>query len=542
MKLLRLMTLASPLELLIVLLVSLLAMATGIGLLAASAWLIASAALMPPLYTLAIGITAVRACGIFRAVFRYGERYLSHRLAFHALTKIRVSLYEKAAAILPLRTGPAKQGEFLHDLLTGADELRDFFVRALLPPMATGLLTLFITYLLAKIIGPLSLLLPLLFAARLCLSVWSWQKSRPDSRRLDGAYRSTLMDIAAGSDELRCAGTDSALALLKETAAGKLQADKKSQFASDKSDTFLSILDALIFLLLIASLIPAVRASRISGIDLAVYFLVLQTLLLEFRTLPEAMRQACRSHSATGSLWTEQKPHAAKPVPQKQISAASLPGNSRDDLLFADNLSFSYRQGQELLSHLSFHIKQGQHTAIVGASGAGKTTLSELILGVWPPDEGCFYLKGTAYEHLTVKDIRENISAMPQGSVLFAKSIRENFQLFCPEVSEAAIWQALADAQLAKVVNAMPQGLDTCLGSDACFLSGGQRNRLLTAIAIARPTPLILLDEPTCGLDKKTAADLMQALFARVREKGQTLLVITHDEEITKEFAQVIRL
>lgn len=166
-------------------------------------------------------------------------------------------------------------------------------------------------------------------------------------------------------------------------------------------------------------------------------------------------------------------------------------------------MSFSYRQGQELLSHLSFHIKQGQHTAIVGASGAGKTTLSELILGVWPPDEGCFYLKGTAYEHLTVKDIRENISAMPQGSVLFAKSIRENFQLFCPEVSEAAIWQALADAQLAKVVNAMPQGLDTCLGSDACFLSGGQRNRLLTAIAIARPTPLILLDEPTCGLDKK---------------------------------------
>jgi ABC-type transport system involved in cytochrome bd biosynthesis fused ATPase/permease subunit len=369
-----------------------------------------------------------------------------------------------------------------------------------------------------------------------------FEKSRPDSRRLDGAYRSTLMDITAGRDELLCAGTGAALGLLRETAADKLQADKTSQFANDKSDTFLSILDALTFLLLIAGLIPAVQTGQISGIDLAVYFLVLQTLLLEFRTLPEAMRQACRSHSAAGSLWTKKQRQAVQPVPEEPASLKILPEVSEDDLLFADDVSFSYRQGQELLSHLSFHIKQGQHTAIVGASGAGKTTLAELILGVWPVDEGRFYLQGTAYDQLAVKDLRENISAMPQGSVLFSKSIRENFQLFCPDVSEAAMEQALADAQLTKVVSAMPQGVDTCLGGDACFLSGGQRNRLLTAIAIARPTPLILLDEPTCGLDKKTAADLMQALLRRVQEKGQTLLVITHDEDITKEFAQVIRL
>ena len=114
-KLLRLTTLF---EFLPVLLVSLMALFTGLALLGASAWLVASAALMPPLYTLALGITTVRACGIGRAVFRYGERYLSHRMAFRILTEIRLAFYDAAARCLPLRSGPARQGEFLQDYVT----------------------------------------------------------------------------------------------------------------------------------------------------------------------------------------------------------------------------------------------------------------------------------------------------------------------------------------------------------------------------------------------------------------------------------------
>ena len=113
----KLLRLTSAAEFLPVLLVSLMALFTGLALLGASAWLVASAALMPPLYTLALGITTVRACGIGRAVFRYGERYLSHRMAFRILTEIRLSFYDAAARCLPLRSGPARQGEFLHDLM-----------------------------------------------------------------------------------------------------------------------------------------------------------------------------------------------------------------------------------------------------------------------------------------------------------------------------------------------------------------------------------------------------------------------------------------
>ncbi len=323
---------------------------------------------------------------------------------------------------------------------------------------------------------------------------------------------------------------------LQKAAADKMQADRKAALQHDRMDTALRILDALTLLTLMAGLMPAVTVKQLSGVDFAVYFLVLQTLLAEFGTLPEAVRQVCRSWRAAGALGEENaKKSSAQAAAMKEIPAAKV-------LLCAKDISFSYRQGQELLSHLSFAVKKGQHTAIVGASGAGKTTLSELLLAVWPADTGMFYLQEEPYDRLTNEAIRQNISAMPQGSVLFSKSIRENFRIYCPEVPEEKILQALQDVQLKKVVAAMKDGLDTKLGPDACFLSGGQRNRLLTALAISQPSPIILLDEPTCGLDKKTASELMHALFRRVQKTGQTLLVITHDMEITKEFAQVIRI
>ena len=126
--------------------------------------------------------------------------------------------------------------------------------------------------------------------------------------------------------------------------------------------------------------------------------------------------------------------------------------------------------------------------------------------------------------------------------MLFAGSIRENFARYRPDCKEEDIRAALSDAQLSEVVAALPQGIDTPLGEDACFLSGGQRNRLLSAIAIAGREPIVLLDEPTCGLDAKTAAALIDALFQRVHKTGQTLLVITHENDILKNFSQVLEL
>ena len=545
---LRLTTL---LEFLPVLLVSLMALFTGLALLGASAWLVASAALMPPLYTLALGITTVRACGIGRAVFRYGERYLSHRMAFRILTEIRTSFYDRAAKVLPLRSGPARQGEFLHDLLTGADELRDFYVRALLPIAAIGTITALTTWLLAGIIGLWALALPALYLARLVLSCASRQTGEERQRTRDAAYRSTLLDAAGGADELICAGRDPALKRLSAPAHDLLEGSLQLARTDARRDAAENLLDTTVLMALLVFLILRVTDGALSGIDLCVYFLVLQTLLVEFRTLPEAVRQGRRSLLAARFLPERQTSEAAEtdePAEQSEKIPAPAQAASRDadaasqTLLEAKDLSFSYRQGQGVLQGLSFRIARGQHTAIIGASGAGKTTLAALLLGVWPPDSGTLRLCGTPYHELPQGAIQQAIAALPQGSVLFAGSIRENFARYRPACKEEDIRAALRDAQLSEVVAALPQGIDTPLGEDACFLSGGQRGRLLTAITIAGREPVILLDEPTCGLDQKTAAALMAALFAKVQETGQTLLTITHERTLVTKFQQTIEL
>lgn len=547
----KLLRLTTPFEFLPVLLVSLTALFTGLALLGASAWLVASAALMPPLYTLALGITTVRACGIGRAVFRYGERYLSHRMAFRILTEIRTSFYDRAAKVLPLRSGPARQGEFLHDLLTGADELRDFYVRALLPIAAIGTITALTTWLLAGVIGLCALALPALYLARLALSCASRQTGEERQRTRDAAYRSALLDAAGGADELICAGREPALKRLAGPADRLLQGSLQLARSDAKRDATENLLDTTVLMALLALLILRVTDGALSGIDLCVYFLVLQTLLVEFRTLPEAVRQGRRSLLAARFLperqigettATDEKAGEPERMPAPAQASFRDADAASQTLLEAKDLSFSYRQGQGVLQGLSFRIARGQHTAIVGASGAGKTTLAELLLGVWPPDSGTLRLCGTPYHELPAGAIQQAIAALPQGSVLFAGSIRENFARYRPDCKEEDIRAALRDAQLSEVVAALPQGIDTPLGEDACFLSGGQRGRLLTAIAIAGKEPVILLDEPTCGLDQKTAAALMAALFARVQETGQTLLTITHERTLVTKFQQTIEL
>ena len=535
----KLLRLTSAAEFLPVLLVSLMALFTGLALLGASAWLVSSAALMPPLYTLALGITTVRACGIGRAVFRYGERYLSHRMAFRILTEIRLSFYDAAARCLPLRSGPARQGEFLHDLMAGADDLRDFYVRALLPITAIATITALTTWLLARVLGPFALLLPVLGLVRLRLAILGRHADERERRARDAAYRSALLDAAGGADELICAGAGPAAQRLAAPANQLLAGDLRLAQGDARRDAMANLLDAAALLVLFALLICRVTADELSGIDLCVWFLVLQALLAEFRNLPEYVRQWRRSLAAAKFL-------PDRPAGRETHPAATSPGKSplpdSTPLLEAQDISFSYRQGQGILQDLSFQIARGQHTAIVGASGAGKTTLSRLLIGVWPPDSGTLLLEGQPYASLPASAIHQAIAALPQGSVLLSGSIRENFERYRPECSREDMHEALADAQLSEVITALPDGIDTPLGEDACNLSGGQRSRLLTALAIAGNEPLVLLDEPTCGLDAKTAAALIDALFQRVHKTGQTLLVITHENDILKNFSQVLEL
>ena len=567
----QLFTLISFPSLLLLLAVSLLALATGLGLLGAAAWLIATAALQPPLYAHTLGITAVRACGLGRAAARYAERYYTHRTAFRIQTRLHMFLYKKASALLPLRSGLAAQGAFLHDLLTGSADLRDFYLRALLPPLTLGLATILFTALLWPHIGALALLLPaccllhllLPYAiirkssssddnltkrfAHFCasqsscksgsllkLSTLNSQLSSP-IRSAESLYRTTLADCHAGRDELTLAGTTAtAMGRLNQCAQNWQQQRAHADTRQDLTDTLLSLTAHATLLLLTATLIPCVTAAPasatmitpLSGVGLAVWLLLLLTLLDNYNLLPTAARQAKIARTAAKNILPpveDNFPHSgASQSSCKSASQLTTPNSSLPTLLNVRSLTFGHTPAQPLLRDLSFTIAPGQHTALVGESGAGKTTLAQLLAGVWPPDSGTIEHHGA-------------ITVIPQGCQLFNASIHDNFRALYPDIEDKKILAALQDAQFE--VNGV-----TTPSVSASQLSGGQRSRLLTALTIASDTPLLILDEPTAGLDTATTQRLLAALFARVERTHQALLIITHDPLPLSYCEQVIKL
>ena len=490
-----------------------------IGLMGTAAWLISSAALQPPLATLTLAITAVRAFGIGRAVFRYLERYLSHKLAFHSFTKLQLFLYDRATAALPLREGLTAQGQWLQALTAGCSILRDFYLRGLLPPLVNLLLLIAIITGLYPLVGKLALLLLPLFLLHLLLPYWISVMPAPSA----GTYRTILSDSVSGRDELDAAGSWAAFLPHLDQQANTLNLHQQQESARDyQTDFLLQLLDALVFLLLLAALAQCVLLdTSLHYIDLSVWLMLLLAQIQELQPLAAAARTIQQSQQAAQAILSQ-------PSPQSLARSAAHADKSKQ-VLAVQQLFFGYQPAIPILHGLSFRMANGQHTAIVGDSGSGKTTLAGLICGFWPADSGSIYLTG-------------QISANLQTSFLFTGTIRDNFQRLIPGISDAAILRCLRISQLDRWLTNQPAGLDTYLTANAQNLSGGQRNRLLTALALAKPGDLLILDEPTAVLDKKTASALLTELLIELDKQQRTLLLITHDSPAAAMMKQVIHL
>lgn len=190
------------------------------------------------------------------------------------------------------------------------------------------------------------------------------------------------------------------------------------------------------------------------------------------------------------------------------------------------NVAFAYRSGTEVLHRLSLRIAAGQTTAIVGSSGAGKSTILSLLVRLYDPDQGTIQVDGTDLRRFRLSSLRERIAFVPQDPWLMDGSIRDNITLGRPGVSDAEVMAAARLALVDEFVSRLPGGYECSVGEGGTQLSGGQRQRLAIARALLRDAAILLLDEPTTGLDAGAESEVLRAI--RQAGQGRTVILVTH--------------
>ncbi len=206
--------------------------------------------------------------------------------------------------------------------------------------------------------------------------------------------------------------------------------------------------------------------------------------------------------------------------------------------LSVENVCFSYGdEGLPVLDGVSLNIAEGEKVALVGASGGGKSTLVQVILGLYPADSGELYFDGVNLKDIGLDVVRENVATVLQQPAMFNDTVRENLCLG-REITDEAIWQALEIAQMRDVVEDMPAQLDSVIGRSGIRLSGGQRQRLAIARMILADPKVVILDEATSSLDTETEALLHKAMHAFLQNR--TTLIIAHRLSAVRQADRVL--
>ncbi len=221
-------------------------------------------------------------------------------------------------------------------------------------------------------------------------------------------------------------------------------------------------------------------------------------------------------------------PHAENPFAGKRAVYVAV-----------SDLTFAYGAGPRVLNGISFNLAAGEKVAIVGASGGGKTTLVQVLLGLYAPSGGRVRFDGVPVERIGMDVVRDNVATVLQHPALFNDSLRLNLTLG-RGIPDDKLWQALRVAQLAEVVADLPQGLDTIVGRNGVRLSGGQRQRLAVARMVLADPKVVILDEATSALDATTEAQLHAALSRFLA--GRTTLIIAHRLSAVRQADRVLVL
>ncbi|ELQ6226791.1 cysteine/glutathione ABC transporter ATP-binding protein/permease CydC [Cronobacter turicensis] len=512
----------------------------SIGLLTLSGWFLSASAVvgMAGLYSFNYMLPAagVRGAAIIRTAGRYFERLVSHEGTFRVLEHLRVYTFSRLLPLSPSGLARFRQGELLNRLVADVDMLDHLYLRVISPLIGALAVIAVVTLGLSLLDVTLALTLGgIMLATLLLLPPLFYRAGRPVGEALTmlrASYRQQLTGWLQGQAELSIFGAAGRYRdNLDATEQIWHEAQRRQAGLTALSQAMMMLISGMTVVLILWMAAGGVGGNSTPGSLIALFVFCA---LAAF----EALAPVGGAFQHLGQVIASAR-RVSEVIDQPADITFAEPGADapREASLSLRNVSFSYPgQPQPALRDITLDVAPGEHIAILGRTGCGKSTLLQLLTRAWDPTSGDVALGGVSISEYREAALRATMSVVPQRVHLFSATLRDNLRLAAPQADDAALGAVLARVGLEKLLE--DDGLNAWLGEGGRQLSGGELRRLGIARALLHDAPVLLLDEPTEGLDAETERQILTLVKEVAAQK--TLLMVTHRLQGLTAFDRII--